>query len=77
MVRGYYLTTEMQTICSRIMLRRKQMKVSQTKLGQKLGISQQAYSLKELQGTFSMTDFFAVCEVLKMDPSELVKEAIK
>lgn len=53
------------------------MKVSQTKLGQKLGISQQAYSLKELQGTFSMTDFFAVCEVLKMDPSELVKEAIK
>ena len=77
MVRGRYMSHEMEQICGQIMLHRKQQKVSQMVMGEELGMTQQGYQQKETNGNFRMNEFFKICSVLKLDPAELVREATR
>lgn len=78
-IRGFVLREEkeLNTICAKLMMRRKLNRIKQVEIAKELGITQQAYSRKEMEGTFSLVEFLTVCRALELDPAEVMKEAIK
>ena len=51
--------------------------ISQKEIGAELGISRQAYSLKERTMNMSLKEFLAVCHKLGADPGNIITEACR